>query len=59
MASREDAESEVVAATFKILVLGDSNVGKSSLIKSYTTRKKPGTMMPTIGRYGIRAQHSS
>ena len=40
---------EVVAATFKVLVLGDSNVGKSSLIKSYSTRKRPGNLMPTIG----------
>lgn len=44
-------ESDVVAATFKILVLGDSNVGKSSLIQSYCTRKKPVAMMHTIGEH--------
>lgn len=43
-------EDEVVAATFKILVLGESNVGKSSLIKSYATRKKPAALLPTIGK---------
>ena len=41
---------EAVAATFKVLVLGDSNVGKTSLIKSYSTKKRPGNLMPTIGR---------
>lgn len=45
----EAKEEEVVAATFKILVLGDSNVGKSSLIKSYSTNARPGKMLHTIG----------
>ncbi len=45
-----EAESdEVVAATFKILVLGDSNVGKSSLIKSCSTNQRPKNLMPTVG----------
>lgn len=43
-------ESVVVAATFKVLVLGNSNVGKSSLIKHYSAAEKAGTMMPTIGQ---------
>ena len=46
------AESErepVVAATFKILVLGDSNVGKSSLIKSYFNGAQLKNLLPTIG----------
>ena len=42
-------ENVVVAATFKILVLGNSSVGKSSLIKYYSDAKKPENMMPTIG----------
>lgn len=43
-------ENVVVAATFKVLVLGNSNVGKSSLIKYYSTAEKPEkNMMPTIG----------
>lgn len=42
-------ENVVVAATFKVLVLGDSNVGKSSLIKYYSTAERPENMMPTIG----------
>ena len=44
-------ENVVVAATFKVLVLGNNNVGKSSLIKCYSTAEKPRSMMPTIGRY--------
>lgn len=43
-------ENVVVAATFKVLVLGNSNVGKSSLIKYYSAAEKPEkNMMPTIG----------
>ena len=42
-------ESVVVAATFKVLVLGNSNVGKSSLIKRYSAAEKSESMMPTIG----------
>lgn len=45
------SDDEVVAATFKILVLGDSNVGKSSLIQSYCRKKKHGSMIPTIGEF--------
>lgn len=43
------ADAEVVAATFKVLVLGDSNVGKSSLIQSYSTNERPVRMIHTIG----------
>ena len=43
-------ENAVVAATFKVLVLGNSNVGKSSLIKYYSAAERPEkSMMPTIG----------
>lgn len=43
-------ENVVVAATFKVLVLGNSNVGKSSLIKYYSAAERPEkSMMPTIG----------
>ena len=48
-----DVDGEVVAATFKVLVLGNSNVGKSSLIKRYSTSEKPGSMMPTIGKISV------
>lgn len=45
-------ENVVVAATFKVLVLGNSNVGKSSLIKYYSAAERPEkSMMPTIGLY--------
>ena len=43
------AEEVVVAATFKILVLGDSNVGKSSLVKSYSSGRQAKDLLPTIG----------
>lgn len=49
-----DLEQDVVvAATFKVLVLGNSNVGKSSLIKRYSAAEKPESMMPTIGQYKL------
>ena len=53
LTSTEDVlEETVVAATFKVLVLGNSNVGKSSLIKYYSTAEKPEqNMMPTIGMF--------
>ena len=44
-----ESDAVVVAATFKVLVLGNSNVGKSSLIKRYSTTEKSESMMPTIG----------
>ena len=51
---KNDVEnSEVVAATFKVLVLGNSSVGKSSLIKRYSSSEKPGSMMPTIGKINL------
>ena len=51
-ASSTDGVSEdvVVATTFKVLVLGNSNVGKTSLIKAYATGESPQKMMPTIGK---------
>jgi GTPase SAR1 family protein len=44
-------EEEVVAATFKILVLGDASVGKSSLIKSGCSKSPPdlGVILHTVG----------
>ena len=41
---------DVVVATFKILVLGNADVGKSSLIRLYTTGKAARDLLPTIGR---------
>ena len=49
MASELSQEvEEVVAATFKVLVLGSSDVGKTSLIQSYATGKQPASK-PTLG----------
>lgn len=39
------------ALEYKVLVLGSSEVGKSSLIRRYTTGKFPPGMLSTIGRY--------
>lgn len=45
-------EEEAVAATFKILVLGSSCVGKTSLIQAYATAKKPDSNhRPTLGEW--------
>lgn len=43
------AKEVVVAATFKVLVLGDSSVGKTSVISRYATGGMPVRMMATIG----------
>lgn len=40
---------EVVAETFKVLVLGNSDVGKTSLIKLYTTGEMATQLLPTVG----------
>ena len=48
--SPEDSpDAVVVAQTFKVLVLGDSGVGKSSLIHYYTQGSAPTSMLSTIG----------
>ena len=40
---------EVVAETFKVLVLGNSDVGKTSLIRLYTTGETAANLIPTVG----------
>ena len=40
---------EVVAETFKVLVLGNSDVGKTSLVKLYTTGEVATKLLPTVG----------
>ena len=43
-------DGEAVAATFKILVLGSSLVGKTSFIQAYAHGKKPDSRhRPTLG----------
>ena len=44
-------EEEAVAATFKVLMLGSSEVGKTSLIQSYATGKRSNSR-PTLGKEG-------
>ena len=44
----EDAP-EVVAATFKVLVLGNSDVGKTSLIRLYSRGEVAQNLLPTVG----------
>ena len=51
MSRPETSEAdEVVAETFKVLVLGNSDVGKTSLIKLYTTGEAAGNLMMTVGK---------
>ncbi|OHS97454.1 small GTP-binding protein [Tritrichomonas foetus] len=42
-------ENEVVRASIKIVILGDSGVGKSSIIAQYNTGIMPDLMSPTVG----------
>lgn len=54
-----DAADGVVAETFKVLVLGNSDVGKTSLIKLYTTGEMTTKLLPTVGEiYAFVAEHS-
>lgn len=43
-------EDEVVAETFKVLVLGSSDVGKTSLVRLYSTGETATNLLPTVGR---------
>jgi len=43
-------EVETVALEYKVLVIGSTQVGKSSLIKRYTTGKFPRGMLATVGK---------
>ena len=40
----------------KIITLGDSNVGKTSLLQRYTTAKQPGYTKPTLGADFLRKE---
>lgn len=44
------SEDIPVTHTFKVLVLGDSGVGKTSLIKYYTEGEASPSILSTIGR---------
>lgn len=44
------SEEIPVTHTFKVLVLGDSGVGKTSLIKYYTEGEASPNILSTIGR---------
>ena len=41
---------ETAALEYKVLVLGNTQVGKSSFIKRYTTGKFPRGMLATVGK---------
>ena len=43
------APEVVVAVTFKVLVLGDSFVGKTSVISYFDSGDTPMQLLPTIG----------
>ena len=42
---------ETAALQYKILVLGNTQVGKSSIIRRYTTGQFPHGMLATIGEF--------
>ena len=42
-------QSSDVAATFKIIILGQSTVGKTSLMSKFTTGKFQHSLMATVG----------
>ena len=44
------SEVDSGALEYKILVLGSTQVGKTSLIRKYTTGKFPSGMMATVGK---------
>ena len=48
--ARAMSEDIPVTHTFKVLVLGDSGVGKTSLIKYYTEGEASPSILSTIGR---------
>ncbi len=51
MSSSEESSPDVaVAQTFKVLVLGDSGVGKTSLIQYYKQRAPSLNMISTVGK---------
>lgn len=39
------------AATYKILVLGDTTVGKSSILRTLTGKDFVNKTLPTVGKY--------
>ena len=42
---------EVVAETFKVLVLGGSDVGKTSIVRFFTSGGQvPANLLPTVGK---------
>lgn len=41
------------AATYKILVLGDTTVGKSSILRTLTGKDFVNKTLPTVGKYFI------
>ena len=43
-------EVETVALEYKVLVIGSTQVGKSSFINRYTTGKFPRGMLATVGK---------
>ncbi len=43
-------KSSSAVATYKILIIGDSNVGKTSLLNRYTENSFQGSLISTVGK---------
>lgn len=56
--SATSTADEIIAETFKVLVLGGSDVGKTSIVKLYAKEEVATNLLPTVGIY-VDSTHTS